>query len=750
VGVRLSSAAHERELSAERDHVAFLHTVLDERKTAASAGLARALRDGSSVDPEARWAREVAVRELSTQVNGLRAAEAGLCFGRLDRLADESTYIGRIGLFDENDGYLPLLLDWRAPAARPFYCATAANPEGVRRRRQFRTRGRELLDFHDEALDAGSATESAGSRALLAALDAPRDENMHDIVATIQADQDEIIRLDCSGVVVIEGGPGTGKTAVALHRVAYLLYTQRDRLSRRGVLIVGPNTGFLRYIGDVLPSLGETDVVFATPGELVPGLAVVREDLPRARRVKGGLVMLEVLAATVADRQRVPDEPIPIGLADVTVVVDAEVAGAARERARHSGLPHNPARAVFVEELISALAGRAVRRIGAGWLRPGESPELTADLTADVRAELAAHPRLAAVLDELWPVLTPMRLLSDLYASPARLDTAAAMLDEADRAALFRAPRADWTVSDVPLLDEAVDLLGPAAPVDAAEARRRQDRLDYAAGVLQVLDTDEDPDGEQLRAVDLVDAQWLAERQAEGDHRDLAERAAADRDWTYGHVVVDEAQELSEMDWRLLMRRCPSRSFTIVGDLAQRQSPAGARSWSEMLDWYVPGRWIYRALTVNYRTPAEIMAVAADVLAELDPAGRPPVSVRDSGRWPWARRVRPDDLAAVARAAVLAEFDRLAGGSLVVIAPPATAGSIGELGAPVLTPREVKGLEFDSVLLLEPQRTLADPGCGAAELYVALTRATQWLGVLHTEPLPAVLRRLSAMESVGG
>jgi DNA helicase IV len=575
-------------------------------------------------------------------------------------------------LFDETNDHEPRLTDWRAAMARPFYCATAANPEGVTLRRHFRTRGRTVVDFHDELFDSESATgEWAADTALLAALNAPRVGTMRDIVGTIQAEQDEIIRLDHAGVVVIEGGPGTGKTAVALHRVAYLLYTQRERLSRRGVLIIGPNPGFMRYIGDVLPSLGETDIVFATPGELLPGMRLTAEDPPETQRVKGSSTMVDVLAAAVADRQETPETPIEIELDDVTVPLDDEIASRARERARATGLLHNDARAVFRQSLIVALAERAVDLIGAGWLEPNDT-EVRAELAADVRYELSANPQLRDAVDLLWPNLTPQRLLADLLTSRVRIDTAGAALDEGSRAALFRTTGDAWTVSDVPLLDEAVEFLGQHRSGQRHAEWERYERVHYAEGVLNILDTDEDPDGEMLRAVDLIDPEELSDRHVERDHRPLAERAAADRDWTYGHVILDEAQELSEMDCRVIMRRRPSRSITVVGDLAQRRSPAGAHSWGAMLDPYVADRWQYRALTLNYRTPAEIMEVAATVLAEVDPALRPPESVRRNGVLPWAQSVAVNDLAKALADAVQRETAHVGDGSVAVIAPDGT------------------------------------------------------------------------------
>jgi DNA helicase IV len=636
----LSKVRHDSELAAEREHIAFLYSKLD-----------------------------------SDRIRHSGVADNGLCFGRLEGKDGERTYVGRIDLSDDDD-HRPLLTDWRAPAARPFYCATSAFPDGTRMRRYFRTRGRKVLDFHDDVLDQAELT---GDTTLLAALNAPRAAAMRDIVSTIRAEQDEIIRHPHNGALVIEGGPGTGKTVVALHRVAYLLYTQRERLSHRGVLIVGPNTDFLRYIGQVLPSLGETDVVFATTGDLVPGLHVTAQDTPAASRVKGDIAMVDVLTAAIADREELPVEPVAIALTDVTVWLDEEIAATARARARVTRLRHNQARPAFRDAVLTTLAQRAMDRITAGWLRQGEAPGLRADLTEGVLAELAAHKGLLTALDELWPELSPQRLLADLFDSRQRIAAAAATLSETDRAALYRQDGDAWTVPDVPLLDEATELLGDHDTENTRRAKTRQ---------------------------------------------------------TYGHVVVDEAQELSDLDWRVLARRCPSRSFTIVGDLAQRQSSAGARRWGAKLDRYVPGRWLHRVLTVNYRMPAEIMALAARVLADVDPAAEPPTSVRSTGFRPWSLLVDEDELPTAVTDAVERETRLVGDGSVAVVAPEDLTLNIR---ATVLTPRTAKGLEFDAVIVVQPQRIWSTPDSGAAQLYVTLTRATQRLGLLHTEPLPAGL-----------
>jgi DNA helicase IV len=724
---------HEGELADERAYVAGLYAWLDTERARVAAEHEAALGGTGGTPME----RDVRVRESARRLTRLRVADSGLCFGRLDAESGERRYVGRIGILDERDGYAPLLLDWRAPAARPFYTATAATPEGMVRRRQFHTRGRRVAGFTDEVLGRPGAGER-GDAALLAAVNAPRGAGMRDIVSTIQAEQDEIIRLDHPGVLVIEGGPGTGKTVVALHRVAYLLYTRRERMERHGVLVVGPNPAFGDHIGQVLPSLGESDVVFMTTGDLVPGRHVTAEDPPEVARFKGSLGMLDVLAAAIADRQVLPAEPLPVELGGVELRIDAETAAWAREEARAAGLPHNEARAVFAEIVTYVLTERAIGRIGRGWLAPDDRVE-RATLRAGLLDQLAADEAFAAALDGLWPYLTPESLLGPLYTSRERLRAAGA------DPRLWRADAEAWTVSDVPLLDELVDLLGrdPAAgrTAGAAAGRERRAAAEYADTVLAglALDREEMDEDIGLAAENLLYAEDLADRFAERDTRELAERAAADRDWTYRHVVVDEAQELSEMDWRVLMRRCPGRSFTVVGDLAQRRSAAGARSWAALLEPYVPGRWVYRSLTVNYRTPAEIMEVAAALLAGFAPGSTPPESVRAGGVRPWARRVGPDGLDAA-----IAEFRaEEAGreGTSVVIGPPGVPGTV--------TAHATKGLEFDAVLVVDPDRILADGPRGAADLYVALTRATQRLGVLHRGPLPAALSGLTGPAPAG-
>ena len=371
----------EQEVEAETGRIRRLHALLVDELAAATAQARGSLAAPTGGQLSARWERDVSVHRWSERVSALAAARSGLCFGRLDHTDGSTSYIGRIGLTDPADGE-SALTDWRAPASRPFYCATLATPLGVTRRRHFEIAGmapdERVAAFHDDVLDRESDSASSSDPALLAALKAPRGSTMRDIVTTIQAEQDAIIRLPLPGVVVIEGGPGTGKTAVALHRVAYLLYTHRERLARSGVLVVGPSAAFIRYVGGVLPALGESAVVFTTPGRLAHGVVATAVDEDDVARTKGGLAMLDVLRRAVADRQELPGSPIAIELDDVTVEIDRATAAEASRRARATGLPHNAARATFRDALGSLLVDQGMERLNWSWRTRPSSPRSSA------------------------------------------------------------------------------------------------------------------------------------------------------------------------------------------------------------------------------------------------------------------------------------------------------------------------------------------------------------------------------------
>ncbi|MFJ3217486.1 HelD family protein [Kitasatospora sp. NPDC086801] len=756
------------ELRAENAYVGRLYERLETQRALAAARLRQVHLQDKGGTIQALLERDTMEIHHTRRLAALHAAEYGLCFGRIDDADGERQYIGRIALSD--DDHEPLLTDWRAAAAEPFYRATPAAPGGVVARRHLRTKGRTVVDFDDDAFGVGAHAgrgnaELSGEGALLASLTAARTGRMGDIVSTIQAEQDRVIRDALGGVLVVQGGPGTGKTVVALHRAAYLLYTHRDRLAKHGVLVIGPNTTFLRYIDEVLPALGESEVVLSSIGTLYPGVTGTGTETPEAAAVKGDARMAQVLAAALEGLRQLPEESwtITVGRTspyNLQLRIGRALCERAHAAAHRSGRPHNAARADLVERLSSELALRIARDQGG---------EMDLDAVADLADALVDEPEFQAVAQKLWPLLNPEQVLTNLFGSPELLASAMPDFTEAERAALLRelpGPEREsaaeaastaattWTTDDVPLLDEAAELLGPlpgAAVARRAEAAAEAAELEFAKIVLDDF------------GVGLVemDAKMLA-RQYRGEEslRPLAERAAEDRAWGYGHVIVDEAQELSPMAWRMLARRCPGRSMTIVGDLAQTGAPAGLSSWGEALDAYTAGRWRTVELTINYRTPAEIMRVTEGVLRALDPSLAAPTAVRSGGTRPWSLRIPADGRAAALRGAVERELAALDGGRLAVIHAPDFPAElldvIAELDgvsvndgpaaldspAVLLTAAQSKGLEFDAVLVVEPAEILAAHTHGVNDLYVALTRATRTLGVLHSRDLPEMLQGL--------
>ncbi|WDV56957.1 AAA family ATPase [Streptomyces coeruleorubidus] len=751
-GAELSNTEFpDDELRQEQEFIDGLYARVDALRGDTETSVTDALAQGNT-PMQARLERDILVAERSGLLAALNAVDGSLCFGRIDLTSGVTHHIGRIGLRRDDADRTPVLIDWRADVARPFYLATGHTPMRLRRRRHIATDGRRVTHLHDEILDLGDETRTghedpSGDAVLLAALNSARTGRMSDIVQTIQADQDRIIRAPHRGVLVVEGGPGTGKTAVALHRAAYLLYEHRELLAKRAVLIVGPNPAFLGYIGEVLPSLGETGVLLATVGELFPGVKATATDTPEAAAVKGRAEMADVLAEVVRSRQALPDPVIAIEHEREVLMLDDGLVNVARERTRDAKLPHNAAREHFEGHILNTLTELYAERIGTDPF-DGSSLLDPSDIT-QIRDDLAENPEVWAAIDQLWPLLTPQRLVADFLAAPEEF------LPPGDAAAVRRPVTRRWTVADVPLLDEAAELLGEDDRLARERAQRERERqIAYAQGVLDVSyasrtyefedkEEDDPESSEVLSAHDIIDAERFAERHEEDDHRSAAERAAADRTWAFGHIIVDEAQELSPMAWRLLMRRSPTRSMTLVGDPAQTAEAAGVGSWSGILSPYVEDRWEHTRLGVNYRTPAEIMDVAAAVVRAEHPEFEPPSSVRSTGVRPWARAT--DDLPGAVAKAV--EELTPTEGRLAVIAPRdlhrglaarldgVTAGAEPDLTRTVvlLDPRQAKGLEFDSVLVVEPGRY------GTSDLYVALTRATQRLGVLHTGELPKAL-----------
>ncbi|HEX3005669.1 MAG TPA: AAA family ATPase [Angustibacter sp.] len=736
--------------AAEQAHLDLVYRRLDQLVEAAQQQLAAVRRTGSVGTPQARSERDAFATTLEHRIAQLRAVQDRLVFGRLDLRSGERHHIGRVGISDEQQD--KLLVDWRAPVAAPFYQATPAAPGDVVRRRHLTTSGRQVVHLDDEVLDLAAIPEDErgtlqGEGALMAAVTAPRTGRMGDIVATIQGEQDRIVRDELAGVLVVQGGPGTGKTAVALHRAAYLLFTHRRRLERSGVLVVGPGPLFLRYIEQVLPSLGESGVVMATPGTLFPGVEAERDDPDDVARVKGDLRMVQVLEQAVRDRQRLPDADLELRVGSRTLLLTRSAVAAARARARSTGAPHNAARVTFVKDLLRHLAGQMAEQL---------RQPLTDDLRQELDADLRDSRDVRVNLNLLWMPLQPQRFLTDLFAVDSRLDSAARTLTPAERDLLRRERGAPWTVHDVPLLDELAELMGDDGEAARADDRRRAaelaGELDYARGVLQMTRL-ENP---------VVSAEMLAEQFAAlGPTLSVAERAEADRTWAYGHLIVDEAQELTPMMWRLLARRAPGRSWTVVGDLAQRGSAAGAPSWAAALEPVAEGRWRERRLSVSYRTPGRVLRVAESLARANDLPVTAVESVREGDFDPVVVDREPGDVTAV-EDVVARLLDESTDGTVAVVAPaPDVAGLAKALGATwpdlvgdasrtalsvrvsVLTPEQVKGLEFDDVVVVEPAAVVAASTRGLSDLYVALSRPTRRLVVVHGEPLPAGMDGLS-------
>lgn len=734
-----------REIAREQSYADRLYRRLDELMVQVEQNLDQIQASQHASTHQNRSERDSFMALYEDRLALLRSVSRSVVFGRLDMDDAARHYIGRIGLFTPEREQL--LVDWRAPAAAAFYRATSNERQSVRLRRHMINRGRTVIGLEDDVLDQSVLDDPdhdvvlQGEGALLAAVSGKRTGRMGDIVATIQAEQDRIIRSENRGVMVVQGGPGTGKTAVALHRAAYLLYTHRRRLEHTGVLIMAPTPGFLRYIERVLPSLGESGVVMLTPGELFPGIQTFLHDEDPVARIKGDLGMAELLGRAVRLRQVVPRQDIHLRIDGTPVTLSRNAIRSARREARATHKPHNSARAVFVRAALDRLVDsyeKELKRQGHTVI-PEDRPDLIADLRND--PEVKRHLNLA------WLPYTPQGFLRILLSRPERLREAAPR-SLADRIGLLVRPKdAPWTVEDIPLLDEVAELLGEdAAPAEAKardDAERRRADVEYARRVIENIDT-----SGIIRAEDLADQVSHIR-----DGRTLAERASAERSWTYGHVVVDEAQEHSAMSWRSLMRRAPTKSFTVVGDVAQTSSAGGTDSWADALSPYIQDRLQVEHLTVNYRTPARIMDRAVAMAQAHDLPVTPVSSVREGDRGPLIERttdaeLAPRTAAAVARVhaerlgriAVIAVQERVSGLAAALRAqdglPTIGEGSSGvDDEIAVMTAQDAKGLEFDAVVLVEPAEVLSAHGAG--DLYVAMSRSTQHLGIVHAEELPA-------------
>ena len=721
---------HHPDLAAEQEFIDFAYRCLEQSKV--DAWKMRGLHEGTLGGTfQARYERDVFDEAVFNRLTQLDLGDAALVFGRIDRLpvvgeavdsqhpnAVESFHIGRLAVADENAD--PVVVDWRAPVAEPFYRATGRDPLGLARRRHFHVRGRELLGLEDELFgdghlgigaEAGVATGDRpdgirGYSTLLAVLERGRTGQLGDIVATIQGEQDEIIRSPQAGVLVVQGGPGTGKTVVALHRAAYLLYTFRFPLEDQGVLVIGPNRVFLRYIERVLPSLGEAGVEQVVLADLVPDVewaryAIDKPDTPLAARVKGDLRMSLVIDKAVTDRERALRDDLVVPFRTGYVRLRAEESSRIVKSAQRRFRKHNAARRWVETEIWTSMA--------EGWRHDSVSP-------AQVKEAVRALPEVREALERMWPVLTPAQLLHDLYGSRALLKLAAARhLTEVEYSALYRPRLAEvadvrWTEHDVALLDEARSYLGARAPK-----------------------------GSTLRSTKGPDE--------------------ADEIRTFGHIVIDEVQDLTPMQLRMVSRRSLNGSMTVVGDIAQATGALAPNDWDDVLRHLPdgsqngkPARVI--GLSVGYRIPANIMELANRVMMAATPSLRAPTSVRLGDEHPEFVQVAPSELmTAVVTATKDLDAD-VGEGNIAVVVPDAMfeavslaldeagiehgkATRIGlSMGITVVPVSVVKGLELDGVVVVEPADIVASEQQGLRALYVALTRSTQRLTIVHAKPLP--------------
>ena len=677
--------------------------------------------------PQAVYERDVTAQAAANRRAELDLAGEGLVFGRLD-LADGAVHhVGRRGL--RTDEQEPIVVDWRAPAAAPFYRATAADPLGVVRRRTISTRRDQVVGVDDELLDAEAADGLEGSvvvgdGAFLAAVSRERTGQMRDIVATIQREQDEAVRAPDDGALVVTGGPGTGKTAVALHRVAYLMYARREWYSRRGVLVVGPSPVFVDYIGAVLPALGETSVRLASLAdlpELPRGVEALGWDAPQAVAVKGSARMVDVLKALVRSRagaRRLRDlELLHWG---VSVTVRGGEVARRRSQVHRSSRSHNGGRAAFSAALVE-LCWRA-------WQRRPEAGRIEEDDRDDFASWLRGDPAFRRALDEAWPVLQPWALLGDLRSGRAPVaDLARGVLRDDEIAALAASwtPDAPLTAADAALHDELLELVGPP-PVEVEP---------------------EDDGWDELGELDA-----LARESEVTTHFDRTSRnrrnLAEERDYrTFAHVVVDEAQDVTPMQWRMLARRARGATWTVVGDWVQSAWPDVQEVRDALATVLGKNRLRTVELTTNYRTSTEIAALAARLLRRIDPGLQPPAAVRSTG-------VEPLLLEGTGIDGVLAEVpaavERLlgqVGGTVGVVAPHGLVERVRDVlpahpRLSVVDPWQVKGLEYDGCVVADPHGLVAEamhPVAGLRSLYVALTRATQRLVVVSGEPLETLL-----------
>ncbi|MFJ7076604.1 RNA polymerase recycling motor ATPase HelR [Streptomyces sp. NPDC098781] len=714
---RLSPKADPSLIAADEEHFTAIARCIDQSIAELSDRLTAARRAPGGTGREA-MDRDLEIHRLTARLRTLRRFGLDLCLGRMVGTdSSEPLYVGRLGLTDSTGRRL--LVDWRSPAAEPFFGATHANPMGLAARRRYRWTGGRISDYWDEVFTpdgfAGHAALDDQS-AFIAALGTNRSPRMRDVLGTIQADQDAVIRAGSRGALVVDGGPGTGKTVVALHRSAYLLYSDpRVDHRRGGVLFVGPHRPYLAYVSDVLPSLGEEGVQTCLLRDLVPEGAAARVEAdPEVARLKSSADLVRAIEKAVRFYEEPPTETMTVSTHWSEVRLSADdwaVAFAAAE----PGTPHNEARDQVWEELLTILVDRHEEDAS------GDDGEVSTEL---VRRSLTQNRDLLAAFGRAWPVLEATDLVSDLWSVPAYLRMCAPWLSRAEVERLQRVDAQAWTVSDLPLLDAARQRLGDP---ETTRRRRRQETVLAAQRerMTQVVDnlieaaSDSGADTDEGEGLVTM----LRGQDAQVSLVDEAELTMAARDRLAGpfaHIVVDEAQELTDAEWQMLLLRCPSRSFTIVGDRAQARH-GFTESWRERLERVGFDRIELASLTINYRTPEEIMTEAEPVIRAALPDANVPTSIRSGGVPVVHGSVR--DLDSVLDTWLAAHAE----GTACVIGAP-TFRPTDRVRS--LTPQLSKGLEFDLVVLIDPEG-FGEGVEGAVDRYVAMTRATQQLVVLR-------------------
>jgi DNA helicase IV len=690
------------EIAIEQAHVDRVYTRLDELRVQAEAMRTKGYEIGQGAQREAifeqasmLFERDMMVYHANQTLQTLDAEYEGLVFGRLDHLDDaERTYVGRLGIRDAE--FDNLVTDWRAPAAAAFYQATAEEPMDVVRRRVIRCSGQNVLDVDDDVLIADAVPEDmqiVGEGALMAALGRSRGEKMRDIVATIQKEQDEVIRAPWRGVTEITGGPGTGKTAVALHRAAYLLYRYRRQLGGAGVLVIGPSGVFTSYISRVLPSMGETNVELRALGEVLDGLEATRQDAAPLAAIKGSLRMRKILLRALRDTPPEAPEEMRIVYRGEVLKLNARELEKVRRKAHTQGAPPNRSRIRAAELLLDALAAKAEE-----YAKDDGKPFERAELITDLGERIDFHRFLVV----WWPVLYPAQILKWLGEEKRLASVAKGVLNRQE-ISLLAADLADrsrgWSIADIALLDELRVLIGP-------------------------------PPKRKRRQLIEVEPQRSGGSPTRPEHYD-----------EYSHVVVDESQDLSPMQWRMVGRRGKYASWTVVGDPVQSSWPDPAEA-AQARDQAFGVKTARRRFTLrtNYRNSAEIFDLAAKVVAGHAESGELPVAVRKTGVEPEVRPVEAAGLASATQAAVKELLGAVEGTVGVITAMdrvPEVAGWVSgqaDERLKVLGSLDSKGLEYDAVVLVEPNDLITESTTGRRVLYVALTRATQQLIVLASNP----------------